>query len=145
MNLKRIADHMIRSRPFARKCVAFILSLSILIGYALPLDCIMTAFAASENVVPSGSYEINNDITGVDIGLGDGQGTYDSGTNTITAGEGLDQVDFDMTVNFLINDHQHDKVDTNKPYIYLKVPKDQLNIFGMSGSGSGKSDDKSSG
>ncbi len=145
MNLKRIADHMIRSRPFARKCVAFILSLSILIGYALPLDCIMTAFAASENVVPSGSYEINNDITGIGINLGDGQGTYDSGTNTITAGEGLDQVDFDMTVNFLINDHHHDKVDTNKPYIYLKVPKDQLNIFGMSGSGSGTSDDQSSG
>ncbi|NLT10391.1 MAG: hypothetical protein GXY08_12985, partial [Ruminococcus sp.] len=144
MDVKRKINKLLSSKTMLHRCLALFLCLSIFISYGIPFSAVKQAYAASESVVPSGSYEINNDITNINITSVSG-GTYDSTTNTITVESNQDQVEFDMNVNFTIIDESHDKIDTNKHSIYLRVPKDQLSIFAMNNSGVGLSSDSSTG
>ena len=144
MDVKRKVNRLLSSKTMLHRCLALFLCLSIFVSYGIPLSAVKKAYAANESVVPSGSYEINSDITNITVDSISG-GTYDSATNTITVDSGLDQVEFNMSVNFTIPDYDHDRVDTNKPYIHLKVPRSQLNIFAMNDSGAGLSSDLSHG
>ena len=144
MNVKRKVKDVLSSKAVINRCLALFLCLSIFVSYGLPLSSLMQARAANESeVVPVGSYEINNDITKIDITLEGNQGTFDSSTNTIQVKKGLDEVNFSMQVDFTIIDESHDKIDTNKHNIYLRVPREQLKIFAMSESGQGVSSDGS--
>ena len=144
MDVKKKINKLLSSKTMLHRCLALFLCLSIFISYGIPLSAVKQAYAANESVVPSGSYEINNDITNINITSVSG-GTYDSTTNTITVESNQDQVEFDMSVNFTIIDESHDKIDTNKHSIYLRVPRDQLSIFAMNNSGVGLSSDSSTG
>lgn len=144
MNVKRKVKDVLSSKAVINRCLALFLCLSIFVSYGLPLSSLMQARAANESeVVPVGSYEINNDITKIDITLDSNQGTFDSSTNTIQVEDGLDEVNFSMQVDFTIIDESHDKIDTNKHNIYLRVPREQLKIFAMTESGQGVSSDGS--
>ena len=144
MNVKRKVKDVLSSKAVINRCLALFLCLSIFVSYGLPLSSLMQARAANESeVVPVGSYEINNDITKIDITLDSNQGTFDSSTNTIQVEDGLDEVNFSMQVDFTIIDESHDKIDTNKHNIYLRVPREQLQIFAMTESGQGVSSDGS--
>lgn len=144
MNVKRKVKDVLSGKAVVNRCLALFLCLSIFVSYGLPLSSLMQARAANESeVVPVGSYEINNDITKIDITLDSNQGTFDSSTNTVQVKKGLDEVNFSMQVDFTIIDESHDKIDTNKHNIYLRVPREQLKIFAMSESGQGVSSDGS--
>ncbi len=144
MNVKRKVKDVLSGKAVINRCLALFLCLSIFVSYGLPLSSLMQARAANESeVVPVGSYEINNDITKIDITLDSNQGTFDSSTNTIQVEDGLDEVNFSMQVDFTIIDESHDKIDTNKHNIYLRVPREQLKIFAMTESGQGVSSDGS--
>ena len=144
MNVKRKVKDVLSGKAVINRCLALFLCLSIFVSYGLPLSSLMQARAANESeVVPVGSYEINNDITKIDITLESSQGKFNSSTNTIQVEDGLDEVNFSMHVDFTIIDESHDKIDTNKHNIYLRVPREQLKIFAMTESGQGVSSDGS--
>ena len=136
----RISEKL-NQRKWYHRVTAITIVMSLLCAFFVPLDLVKLGFAATEADVPSGAYSIENDITGVTInGI---EGGSISGT-TITGDEGSDSVSFAMSVNFVINDRTHDKIDSSKPYIYLPISKEEMEIL-TTGSNTGYATDGSNG
>ena len=136
----RISEKL-TERKWYHRIAAITVALSLLCAFFVPLDLMELGFAATDSDVPAGAYSIENDITGVSINEVSG-GTASGAT--ITGNEGSDSVTFSMIVNFVINDRTHDKIDSSKPYIYLPISKEELEIL-TTGSNTGEAMDSSTG
>ena len=136
----RISEKL-TERKWYHRIAAITVALSLLCAFFVPLDLMELGFAATDSDVPAGAYSIENDITGVSINEVSG-GTASGAT--ITGNAGSDSVTFSMIVNFVINDRTHDKIDSSKPYIYLPISKEELEIL-TTGSNTGEAMDSSTG
>ena len=109
-----------------QRATALMICLSMIFSFCMPVQFILPVSAADESDVPPGAYSISNDIKNVTIS--DVKNGTHSGA-TITGSEGADTVSFSMSVDFVINDTTHNKIDTSKPYIYLPISKEDLEVL----------------
>lgn len=141
MKLDNKIQEKLNERKWYHRLTAITVVFSLLCAFFVPLDLVKPGFAATPDVVHPGSYSIENDITNVII-----SGVTNCSTNgaSVTATQNANYVEFSMEVDFVIQDRTHDKIDTSKPYIYLPISKEELEILVLSGtSNTGQSTDDS--
>lgn len=126
MKLDNRIQEKLNERKWYHRLTAITLVLSLLCAFFVPLDLVKPGFAAMDSDVPAGAYSIENDISNVSIS--NVQNGSASGSN-VTGNVNADDVSFSMTVDFVINDRSHDKIDTSKPYIYLPIAKEELEVL----------------
>ena len=126
MNTRQKIQDKLNERSFFQRAAALLICLAVIVGFCVPVQLMVPGIAATSEDIPPGAYSIANDISNVMISnVTNGDVSGDS----VNAAANADYVSFSMKVDFVINDITHDKIDTSKPYIYLPVAKEQLEIL----------------
>lgn len=127
----RIQLMLEENRTYSR-LVALITALSLLTVFLLPFLNVMPGAALTNEEaadIPEGSHEISaGDIADVTFKNVEG-GTVTNDGHDIQVPAPGESVSFQMEVSFKIYDPEHDQIDANHPTIYLKVPKESINIL----------------
>ena len=143
MNTRQKIQDKLNERSFFQRAAALLICLAVIVGFCVPVQLMVPGIAATSEDIPPGAYSIANDISNVMISnVTNGDVSGDS----VNAAANADYVSFSMKVDFVINDTTHDKIDTSKPYIYLPVAKEQLEILLLDPNNkTGSANDSSSG